>query len=103
MGDGAGVEAEQEVAVDEREADESDENGLEEQGLREESDESGEDGLAEQDELDESDESDEVDFAQALRRGGAKVDAKAVVLKVLESGRNSDKLANALSLLTSLS
>jgi hypothetical protein len=35
--------------------------------------------------------------------GGAKMDAKAVVLKELERGRNSEKLANALSLLTSLS
>ena len=38
--------------------------------------------------------------------GGAKMDAvaaKAVVLKELKSGRNSDKLENALSLLTSLS
>jgi hypothetical protein len=33
---------------------------------------------------------------------GAKMDAKAVVLKELEKGRNSDKLANRLSLLTSL-
>jgi hypothetical protein len=31
------------------------------------------------------------------------MDAKAVVLEELESGRNSDKLANALSSLTSLS
>jgi hypothetical protein len=87
MADGAGGEAEQEVAVDEREADESDENGLEDQDRSEESDESGEDGLADQVELDESDES----------------DAKAVVLKELKSGRNSEKLANALGLLTSLS
>ncbi len=34
--------------------------------------------------------------------GGAKMDAKAVVLQELKSGRNSDKLASALSLLTSL-
>jgi hypothetical protein len=31
------------------------------------------------------------------------MDANAIVLKELESGRNRDKLANALSLLTSLS
>jgi hypothetical protein len=36
------------------------------------------------------------------RRGGAKMEAEAVVLKELKSGRNSDKLAKALSLLTSL-
>ncbi len=41
------------------------------------------------------------------RLGGDKMDAKAVkakavVLKKLKSGRNSDKLASALSLLTSL-
>jgi hypothetical protein len=30
------------------------------------------------------------------------MDAKAVVIKVLKRGRNSDKLANALSLLTLL-
>ena len=30
------------------------------------------------------------------------MDAKAVVLKELEKGRNSDKLANGLSVLTSL-
>ncbi len=36
------------------------------------------------------------------RWGGAKMDAKAVVIEELRSGRNSDKLANALSLLTSL-
>ena len=35
-------------------------------------------------------------------RDGAKMDAKAVVLKELEKGRNSDKLANGLSLLMSL-
>jgi hypothetical protein len=35
-------------------------------------------------------------------RGGAKMDAKAVVLQELKSGRNSDKLADALSLLTTL-
>jgi hypothetical protein len=35
-------------------------------------------------------------------RGGAKMDAEAVVLKELKRGRNSDKLANGLSLLTSL-
>jgi hypothetical protein len=42
--------------------------------------------------------------ADVLRqgRGGAKMDAKAVVLEELKSGRNSEKLANALSLLTSL-
>jgi hypothetical protein len=34
--------------------------------------------------------------------GGAKMDAKGVVIEELKSGRNSDKLANALSLLTSL-
>ena len=34
---------------------------------------------------------------------GEKMDAAAVVLKELKSGRNSDRLANALSLLTSLS
>ncbi len=88
--------------MDEREADESDENGLEDQDLREESDESGEDGLADQDELDESDESDDVDYEQALRWGGAKMNARAVVLEELKSGRNGDKLANALSLLTEL-
>jgi hypothetical protein len=37
------------------------------------------------------------------RWGGAKMDAEAVVLKELKSGRNSQKLANAMSLLTSLS
>ena len=37
------------------------------------------------------------------RWGGAKMDAEAVVLKELKSGRNSNELANALSLLTSLS
>ena len=37
------------------------------------------------------------------RWGGAKMDAKAVVLKVLKSGRNSQKLTKAFSLLTSLS
>ena len=31
------------------------------------------------------------------------MDAEAVVLEELENGRNSDELANALSLLTSLS
>ena len=36
------------------------------------------------------------------REGRAKMDAKAVVLQELRSGRNSDKLADALSLLTSL-
>ncbi len=36
------------------------------------------------------------------RTGRRKMDAKAVVLKELKSGRNCDKLANALSLLTSL-
>jgi hypothetical protein len=36
-------------------------------------------------------------------KGGAKMDAKkAVVLEELKSGRNSDKLANALSSLTTL-
>ena len=35
-------------------------------------------------------------------RGDAKMDAQAVVLEELKSGRNSDKLANALSLLTEL-
>jgi hypothetical protein len=37
------------------------------------------------------------------RSSGAKMDAKAIVLEELKSGRNSEKLANALSLLTSLS
>ncbi len=37
------------------------------------------------------------------RWGGAKMDAEAVVLKELKSGRNSEKFADALSLLTSLS
>jgi hypothetical protein len=37
------------------------------------------------------------------RWGGAKMDAEAVVLKELKSGRNTQKLANALNLLTSLS
>jgi hypothetical protein len=36
------------------------------------------------------------------RWGGGKMDAEAVVLKELKSGRKSDKLVNALSLLTSL-
>jgi hypothetical protein len=36
------------------------------------------------------------------RWGGGKMDARAVVLKELTSGRDSDKLVNALSLLTSL-
>ncbi len=37
------------------------------------------------------------------RWGGAKMkNAEAVVLKELKSGRNGDKLANALSLLTTL-
>ena len=36
------------------------------------------------------------------RWGGAKMDARAVVLKELKSGRNRGKLAKALSLLTSL-
>jgi hypothetical protein len=35
-------------------------------------------------------------------RGDAKMDAEAVVVEELKSGRNSDKLANALSLLTAL-
>jgi hypothetical protein len=34
--------------------------------------------------------------------GDAKMDAEAVVLEELKSGRNSDKLANAWSLLTAL-
>ncbi len=34
--------------------------------------------------------------------GAAKMDAEAVVLEELKSGRNSDKLTNALSSLTSL-
>jgi hypothetical protein len=33
---------------------------------------------------------------------GAKMDAEAIVLEELKSGRNGDKLANALSLLTTL-
>ncbi len=36
------------------------------------------------------------------RRGGGKMDAKAVVLEELKRGGNSDELVNALSLLTSL-
>jgi hypothetical protein len=52
----------------------------------------------------------QVRFSEELAEGGrlkqrwcgAKMDAKAVVLQQLKSGRNSDKLANALSLLTSL-
>ena len=36
------------------------------------------------------------------RLGGAKMDAKAIVLEELKNGRNSDEIANALSLLTSL-
>ena len=43
----------------------------------------------------------EADVSSSVR-DGAKMDAKAVVLKELEKGRNSDKLANGLSLLTSL-
>ncbi len=43
----------------------------------------------------------EADVSSSVR-GGAKMDAKAVVLKELERGRNSDKLANALSLLATL-
>jgi hypothetical protein len=35
-------------------------------------------------------------------RGDAKMNAKAVVLEELKGGRNTDKLANALSLLTTL-
>jgi hypothetical protein len=53
--------------------------------------------------------SDEFSGGGALKQpcGGVKMDAKAikakaVVQKELKSGRNSDKLANALSLLTSL-
>jgi len=49
--------------------------------------------------------SDELSGGERLKQrwGGAKMDAKAVVLQELKSGRNSEKLANALSLLTSLS
>jgi hypothetical protein len=36
------------------------------------------------------------------RWGGGKMDAEAVALKELRSGRSSNKLVNALSLLTSL-
>jgi hypothetical protein len=41
-------------------------------------------------------------FQEAQYSGGAKMDAETVVLEELKSGRNSDELANALSLLTSL-
>jgi hypothetical protein len=43
----------------------------------------------------------EADVSSSVR-DGAKMDAKAVVQKELKKGRNSDKLANGLSLLTSL-
>ncbi len=48
--------------------------------------------------------SEEISGGERLKQrwGGAKMDAEAVVLKELESGRNSKELANALSLLTSL-
>jgi hypothetical protein len=51
--------------------------------------------------------SDELSEGERLKQrwGGRKMDARAVVLKELKSGRrrrNSEKLANALSLLTSL-
>ncbi len=64
-------------------------NAAEDQGSEQESDDESDD---ESDE--ESQEPDEV--------GGAKMDARAVVLEELKSGRNSEKLANGLSLLTSL-
>jgi hypothetical protein len=49
--------------------------------------------------------SDELSGGERLKQrwGGAKMDARAVVLKELKSGRNREKLANAWSLLTSLS
>ncbi len=43
----------------------------------------------------------EADVGSNLR-GGAKMDAEAVVIEELKSGRNRDKLANTLSLVTSL-
>ena len=39
---------------------------------------------------------------EAALGAAAKMDARAVVLEELKTGRNSDKLANALSLLTTL-
>ena len=77
MTDGAGEEAEQEVAVDDHEADEADENGLEDEDEHEESDESAEDGLEDEDERE-----DELDSEEALRNAIAQLQAGAQELNL---------------------
>jgi hypothetical protein len=79
MADGAGDEAEQEVAVDDHEADELDENGFEDQEEREESDESDEDGL-----VDENEREDELDSEEAVRDAIAQLHAGAQELDLTD-------------------